>query len=194
MYYLCTYKLIVYSNYYRRKGRSSYSCLFYVLTVYDCINTVSCAGLHGSKRLLSNRVTVIRRLLRDQKTVYDLKLLVIFFKKSVMFFKKLVMFYQSLAALCCFPVYPLIIYKSALDKICLIQDVKGCICKISSAYPLYSCCWEKKNDSLSIPLASDIIFSAITSKSENIGTTPGRKMTAAIHSDKKINHPLISKQ
>ena len=67
-----------------------------------------------------------------QKTVYDLKLLVIFLKKLVMFlkklvmfFKKLVMFYQSLAAPCCFPVYPLIIYKSALDKICLIQDIKG---------------------------------------------------------------------
>jgi hypothetical protein len=31
MYYLCTYNLIVYSNYYRRKGRSSYSCLFLCL-------------------------------------------------------------------------------------------------------------------------------------------------------------------
>ncbi len=132
MYYLCTYKLIVYSNYYRRKGRSSYSCLFYVLTVYCCIHTVSCAGLHGSKRLLSNRLTAKRRLLMTQKTVYDLKLLVIFLKKSVMFFKKLVMFYQSLATLCCFPVYPLIIYKSALDKIPLIHDLKGWICKISS--------------------------------------------------------------
>jgi len=67
-----------------------------------------------------------------QKTVYDLKLLVIFFKKLVMFFKKLVMFfkklvmfYQSLAAPCCLPVYPLIIYKTALDKIYLIHDVKG---------------------------------------------------------------------
>ena len=60
-----------------------------------------------------------------QKTVYDLKLLVIFFKKLVMFLKKLVMFYQSLAAPCCLPVYPLIIYKPALDKICLIQDIKG---------------------------------------------------------------------
>src|SRR5574344_963597 len=98
MYYLCTYNLIVYSNYYRRKGRSSYSCLFYVLTVYDCIHTVSRAGLHGSKRFLSNRVMAVRRLLMTQKTVYDLKLL-------VMFFKKLVMFYQSLAAPCCFPVY-----------------------------------------------------------------------------------------
>ena len=49
-----------------------------------------------------------------------------------MFFKKLVMFYQSLAAPCCFPVYPLIIYKSALDKIRLIHDLKGYICKISS--------------------------------------------------------------
>jgi len=47
-----------------------------------------------------------------------------------MFFKKLVMFYQSLADLCCLPVYPLIIYKSALDKIRLIQDVKGCIVKL----------------------------------------------------------------
>ncbi|GAK35769.1 putative acetyltransferase [Bacteroides graminisolvens DSM 19988 = JCM 15093] len=50
----------------------------------------------------------VRRLLRNQKTVYDLKLLVIFLKKSVMFFKKLVMFfkklvmfYQGLAAPCC---------------------------------------------------------------------------------------------
>ena len=67
-----------------------------------------------------------------QKTVYDLKLLVIFFKKLVMFFKKLVMFYQSLVAPCCFPVYSLIIYKTVLDKIRLIHDVKGCICKISS--------------------------------------------------------------
>ena len=132
MYYLCTYNLIVYSNYYRRKGRSSYSCLFYALTVYDCINTVSRAGLHGSKRFLRNRVMTVRRLLRGQKTVYDLKLLVIFLKKSVMFFKKLVMFlkklvmfYQGLANLCCLPVYPLIIYKLALDKICLIQDIKG---------------------------------------------------------------------
>ena len=49
-----------------------------------------------------------------------------------MFFKKLVMFYQSLADLCCFPAYSLIIYKTALDKIPLIQDVKGAICKISS--------------------------------------------------------------
>ncbi len=50
---------------------------------------------------------------------------VIFFKKLVMFFKKLVMFYQSLADPCYLPVYPLIIYKLALDKICLIQDIKG---------------------------------------------------------------------
>ncbi len=49
-----------------------------------------------------------------------------------MFFKKLVMFYQSLAVPCCVPVYPLIIYKTALDKICLIYDIKGLICKISS--------------------------------------------------------------
>ena len=60
-----------------------------------------------------------------QKTVYDLKLLVIFLKKLVMFLKKLVMFYQSLAVPCYFPVYPLIIYKTALDKICLIHDIKG---------------------------------------------------------------------
>ena len=66
-----------------------------------------------------------RRFLPNQKTVYDLKLLVIFLKKSVMFFKKLVMFYQSLAAPCCFSVYWLIIYKPALDKICLIYDIKG---------------------------------------------------------------------
>ena len=132
MYYLCTYNLIVYSNYYRRKGRSSTLAFFYALTVYCCIHTVSCAGLHGSKRLPSNRVMAVRRFLMTQKTVYDLKLLVIFLKKLVMFFKKLVMFYQSLAALCCFPVYPLIIYKSALDKIPLIHDLKGWICKISS--------------------------------------------------------------
>ena len=100
---------------------------------------MSRARSHGSKRFLSNRVTVVRRLLRNQKTVYDLKLLVIFLKKSVIFFKKsviffkklvmflkkLVMFYQSLAAPCCLPVYPLIIYKLALDKICMIQDIKG---------------------------------------------------------------------
>ena len=93
---------------------------------------MSRVGSHGSKRFPSNRVTVVRRLLRNQKTVYDLKLLVIFLKKSViflkklvMFLKKLVMFYQSLAALCCFAVYPLIIYKPALDKICLIHDAKG---------------------------------------------------------------------
>ena len=67
-----------------------------------------------------------------------------------MFFKKLVMFYQSLAVPCCFSVYSLIIYKTALDKICLIHDVKGWICKISSTYSLYSCNWEMKNDSLSI--------------------------------------------
>ena len=47
-----------------------------------------------------------------------------FFKKLVMFLKKSVMFYQSLADLCCFPVYRLIIYKSALDKICLIHGIK----------------------------------------------------------------------
>ena len=132
MYYLCTYKLIVYSNYYRRKGRSSTLAFFYALTVYDCIHTVSRASLHGSKRTLRNRVMAVRRFLMTQKTVYDLKLLVIFLKKLVMFFKKLVMFYQSLADLCCFSVCSLIIYKSALDKIRLIHDLKGYICKISS--------------------------------------------------------------
>ena len=93
---------------------------------------MSCAGLHGSKRPMSNRVMVVRRLLMTQKTVYDLKLLVIFLKKSViffkrlvMFFKKLVMFYQSLADPCCLPACSLIIYKLALDKICMIQDIKG---------------------------------------------------------------------
>ena len=103
-----------------------------VLAVYDCINTVSRAGLHGSKRSIRNRLMAKRRFLPNQKTVYDLKLLVIFLKKSVMFFKKLVMFYQSLADLCCFPVYSLIIYKTALDKIRLIHDLKGWICQICS--------------------------------------------------------------
>ena len=49
-----------------------------------------------------------------------------------MFFKKLVMFYQSLADDCCSLLYWLIIHKTALDKIPLIHDVKGTICKISS--------------------------------------------------------------
>ena len=40
-----------------------------------------------------------------------------------------------------------------------------------------SCSWEKKNDSLSIPIASDVIFSAITSKSENLEITPKRKIS-----------------
>ena len=86
---------------------------------------MSRAGSHGGKRFLRNRDMAVRRLFTTQKTVYDLKLLVIFLKKLVMFFKKSVMFYQSLAALCCFAVYPLIIYKPALDKICMIQDIKG---------------------------------------------------------------------
>ena len=92
---------------------------------------MSRAGSHGSKRSIRNRLMAKRRFLPNQKTVYDLKLLVIFFKKSViffkksvMFFKKLVMFYQCLAAPCCIPVYPLIIYKLALDKIRLSQDIK----------------------------------------------------------------------
>ena len=93
---------------------------------------MSRAGSHGGKRFLRNRVMAVRRLLMTQKTVYDLKLLVIFLKKSViffkklvMFFKKLVMFYQSLADPCYSPVCSLIIYKTALDKIYLIHDVKG---------------------------------------------------------------------
>ena len=93
---------------------------------------MSRAGLHGSKWSIRNRLMAKRRFLPNQKTVYDLKLLVIFLKKSVIFFKKLVMFfkksvmfYQSLAVPCYFPVYPLIIYKTALDKICLIYDIKG---------------------------------------------------------------------
>ena len=93
---------------------------------------MSRARSHGSKRFMSNRVMVIRRFIMNQKTVYDLKLLVIFFKKSViflkksvMFFKKSVMFYQSLAGLCYSPVCSLIIYKLALDKICMIHEVKG---------------------------------------------------------------------
>ena len=105
---------------------------------------MSRAGLHGSKWSIRNRLMAKRRFLPNQKTVYDLKLLVIFLKKSVIFLKKLVMFYQSLAAPCCSPVHWLIIYKSALDKICLIHDVKGWICKISSTtwstelfYPLW---------------------------------------------------------
>ena len=95
---------------------------------------MSRAGSHGSKRSIRNRLMAKRRFLPNQKTVYDLKLLVIFLKKSVMFFKKLVMFYQSLAAPCCFPVCWLIIYKSALDKICLIHGIKEWICKISSTF------------------------------------------------------------
>ena len=132
MYYLCTYKLIVYSNYYRRKGRSSNSCLFSLGTVPFFAETVAYSCLHGSKWSARNRVTAKRRFLMTQKTVSLFKLLVIFFKSAVMFFKKLVMFYQSLANLCCFPVYPLIIYKTALDKIPLIHDLKGWICKITS--------------------------------------------------------------
>ena len=50
-----------------------------------------------------------------------------------MFFKKLVMFCQNLADDCCSLLYWLIMYKSALDKIWLIKEVKGGICKVSSA-------------------------------------------------------------
>ncbi|MFA6745723.1 MAG: hypothetical protein WCR94_08220, partial [Bacteroides graminisolvens] len=57
--------------------------------------TVAYAGLHGSKWSIRNRLMAKRRFLPNQKTVYDLKLLVIFFKSAVIFFKKLVMFYQT---------------------------------------------------------------------------------------------------
>ena len=47
-----------------------------------------------------------------------------------MFFKKLVMFCQSLVDDCCSLLYWLIMYKSALDKIWLIKEVKGGICEV----------------------------------------------------------------
>ena len=50
-----------------------------------------------------------------------------------MFFKKLVMFCQSLVDDCCSLLYWLIMHKSALDKIWLIKEVKGGICKVSFA-------------------------------------------------------------
>jgi len=37
---------------------------------------------------------------------------------------------------------------------------------------LYSCSFANNNDSLSIPTASDVIFNATISRSENLGTTP----------------------
>ena len=92
MYYLCHHNLIVYSNYYRRKGRSSNSCLFSFFTVPFFAETVAYCCLHGSKWSARNRVTAKRRFLMTQKTVSLFKLLVIFFKSAVMFFKKLVMF------------------------------------------------------------------------------------------------------
>ena len=68
-----------------------------------------------------------------QKTVYLLKLFVIFLKSAVMFFKKLVMFCQSLVDDCCSLLYWLIMHKSALDKIWLINEEKGGTCKVSFA-------------------------------------------------------------
>ena len=38
--------------------------------------------------------------------------------------------------------------------------------------PLYSCSFANSSDSLSIPTASDAMFKATTSRSENLGTTP----------------------
>ena len=116
MYYLCTYNLIVYSNYYRRKGRSSNSCLFSLCAVHFFAETVAYCHLHGSKRSARNRLLAGRRFVMTQKTVYLFKLLVIFLKSAVMFFKKLVMFCQSLADDCCSLLYWLIMHKSALDK------------------------------------------------------------------------------
>ena len=132
MYYLCTYNLIVYSNYYRRKGRVHTLAFFYVLAVYYCISTVSRAGSQWWQRFLKTVLWPVRRLFTTQKTVYDLKLLLSFEKVGYVF-QKSVMFYQSLAAFCCF-FLPLIIYKPALDKICLIHDVKGLICKYAQLH------------------------------------------------------------
>ena len=130
MYYLCTYNLIVYSNYYRRKGRSSNSCLFTLCAVHFFAETVAYCHLHGSKRSARNRLLAGRRFVMTQKTVYLFKLLVIFLKSAVMFFKKLVMFCPSLVDDCCSLLYWLIMHKSALDKIWLIKEVKGGICKV----------------------------------------------------------------
>ena len=116
MYYLCHHNLIVYSNYYRRKGRSSNSCLFSFFTVPFFAETVAYCCLHGSKWSARNRVTAKRRFLMTQKTVSLLKLLVIFLKKLVMFFKKLVVFSLLLAGGCSLPLQWLIICKVALDK------------------------------------------------------------------------------
>ena len=133
MYYLCTYNLIVYSNYYRRKGRSSNSCLFLLCAVHFFAETVAYCHLHGSKRSARNRLLAGRRFLMTQKTVSLFKLLVIFLKSAVMFFKKLVMFCLILPGGQCDTSRQLIIYKVALDKIWLIKEEKGGICKVSFA-------------------------------------------------------------
>ena len=74
---------------------------------------------------MRNRLLAIRRLLMDQKTVSLFKLLVIFFKSAVMFFKKLVMFCLVIPGDSCDTSRELIMYKVALDKIWLINGVKG---------------------------------------------------------------------
>ena len=98
------------------KGRSANSCLFSFCPVEKWLNPVSYSHLHGSKRSARHRLTAGRRCLADQKTVYLLKLLVIFLKKLVMFFKKLVVFSLLLAGGCSLPLQWLIICKVALDK------------------------------------------------------------------------------
>ena len=100
MYYLCQHNPIVHSIYYRRKGRSSNSCLFSFCTVHFFSRTVAYSHLHGSKWSATNRLLAVRRFLMTQKTVSLFKLLVIFLKKLVMFFKKLVMFCPTLPDAC----------------------------------------------------------------------------------------------
>ena len=63
MYYLCTYKLIVYSNYYRRKGRSSYSCLFL------CLDGLLLHS-HGVSRRFARQQKVPEQPCYGHKTVY----------------------------------------------------------------------------------------------------------------------------
>ena len=116
MYYLCQHNPIVHSIYYRRKGRSSNSCLFSFCTVPFFIRTVAYCHLHGSKRPARNRLTAKRRFLMTQETVSLFKLLVIFFKLAVMFFKKLVMFCPTPPDACSKFLNQLIIHKLALDK------------------------------------------------------------------------------
>ena len=116
MYYLCQHNPIVHSNYFRRKGRSSNSCLFSFCTVHFFIRTVAYSHLHGSKRSARNRLTAKRRFLMTQETVSLFKLLVIFFKSAVMFFKKLVMFCPTPPDACSKFLNQLIIHKLALDK------------------------------------------------------------------------------